>query len=189
MARPKSGDKRTALLNAATTAIAREGLGASTTTIAKLAGIGVGTLFTYFATKEELLNQLFLELKREVYAAIASGFPHQAGAMAQAEHFWNSYLDWGMAHPEKRHATAQLAVSDKISEQIRAQAEEDSAGCYDVLEAHLASGALRDSPPTFVTAIMAALAETTMEFMAKAPEREQIFRRAGFDAFWRATGK
>jgi hypothetical protein len=36
---------------------------------------------------------------------------------------------------------------------------------------------------------MAALAETTMTFMAKEPARADTFRSAGFDAFWRAIGK
>lgn len=189
MARPKSGDKRTAILNAATAAIAEQGLGASTSTMAKMAGVAEGTVFTYFPTKDELLNQLFLELKREVYEFIASGFPVKAGAKAQARHFWHRYLDWGINHPHKRHALAQLAISDRITEASRAQATLASAECYDVLEARLAAGGVKDSSASFVTAMMAALAETTMEFMTRIPDQAEVFRNSGFDAFWRATGK
>ncbi|MDT5049852.1 MAG: hypothetical protein QOF66_170 [Mycobacterium sp.] len=189
MARPKSGNKRAAILSAATKAIAEEGLGASTSKIAELAGIAEGTLFTYFPTKDLLLNQLYLELKREVYELIALGFPGKAAAKLQARHFWNRYLDWGMSFPAKRHASAQLAVSDRITDKIRLQSEQDSAGCYDVLGARLACGSLRDSSPAFVAAVMAALAETTMTFMTKEPARADTFRSAGFDAFWRAIGK
>lgn len=189
MARPRSGDKQAAILNAAAMAIAEEGLGASTAKIAKRAGVAEGTLFTYFATKDELLNQVFLEFKREVYRHIAAGFPVTASAKVQTQHFWNCYLDWGLANPQKRRAGAQLAVSDKITPQIREEAEQSSAGCYDVLEARLASGALKDSSPTFVIAILSALAEASMDFMVRHPEQADHFRNAGFDAFWRATGK
>jgi hypothetical protein len=94
-----------------------------------------------------------------------------------------------MSFPAKRHASAQLAVSDRITDKIRLQSEQDSAGCYDVLGARLACGSLRDSSPAFVAAVMAALAETTMTFMAKEPARADTFRSAGFDAFWHAIGK
>lgn len=189
MARPRSSEKRAAILNAAAQAIAEEGLGAPTSRIAKLAGVAEGTLFVYFPTKDELLNQVFLEFKKEVYEFIATGFPYGADIRVQALHFWSCYLDWGIAHPQKRRTGAQLAVSDKIRPEIRVQAEEHAGGCNDVLEARLAAGALRESPPTFVIAIMSSLADTTIEFMLQTPEKAAVFRHAGFEAFWRATGQ
>ncbi|MCT2736163.1 helix-turn-helix transcriptional regulator, partial [Salmonella enterica subsp. enterica serovar Heidelberg] len=56
MARPKSEDKKQALLEAATQAIAQSGIAASTAVIARNAGVAEGTLFRYFATKDELIG-------------------------------------------------------------------------------------------------------------------------------------
>ncbi|HHG0447272.1 TPA: TetR/AcrR family transcriptional regulator, partial [Citrobacter freundii] len=56
MARPKSEDKKLALLEAATTAFAQSGIAASTAVIARNAGVAEGTLFRYFATKDDLIN-------------------------------------------------------------------------------------------------------------------------------------
>jgi len=58
MARPKSDDKKSAILAAATRVIFQQGLSAATALIAKEAGIATGSLFTYFATKSALFNQL-----------------------------------------------------------------------------------------------------------------------------------
>ena len=58
MARPRSEDKQIALLEAATNVVAEQGLGAPTSLIAKRAGVAEGTLFRYFATKDELLTCL-----------------------------------------------------------------------------------------------------------------------------------
>lgn len=66
MARPKSEDKKKALLEAATTAIAQSGIAASTAVIARNAGVAEGTLFRYFATKDELINELYLHLKQSL---------------------------------------------------------------------------------------------------------------------------
>ncbi len=56
MARPKSDDKRSAIVSAAIRVIAGQGLGAATATIAKEAGVSNGSLFTYFETKADLLK-------------------------------------------------------------------------------------------------------------------------------------
>jgi AcrR family transcriptional regulator len=69
MSRPKISDKRIAILNAATRTIFVRGLGASTAGIAKEAGVATGSLFNYFDTKTDLLNELYLELKREIVSA------------------------------------------------------------------------------------------------------------------------
>jgi AcrR family transcriptional regulator len=54
--------------------IAEAGLGAPTAKIARRAGLATGTLFTYFANKEKLLNELYLELKIEVYRRVDTNF-------------------------------------------------------------------------------------------------------------------
>ena len=66
MARPLSEEKRQALLDAAAEFVASLGTGASTAKIAKAAGVSEGTLFTYFPTKDDLLNQLFLEIEADL---------------------------------------------------------------------------------------------------------------------------
>jgi AcrR family transcriptional regulator len=49
---------RDALVQAATAAVHREGLRVRMSTIAEDAGVGIGTLYRHFATREELLNYL-----------------------------------------------------------------------------------------------------------------------------------
>ena len=66
MARPRSEDKQIALLEAATEVVAEQGLAAPTSLIAKRAGVAEGTLFRYFPTKDELLNALYLDIKRSL---------------------------------------------------------------------------------------------------------------------------
>jgi len=53
VARPKSEDKKQALLEAAAEAFAQSGITASTALIARNAGVAEGTLFRYFATKDD----------------------------------------------------------------------------------------------------------------------------------------
>jgi AcrR family transcriptional regulator len=84
MARIKSPEKRSAILQAAVREIAEVGLGAPTAKIARRAGLATGTLFTYFANKEKLLNELYLELKIEVYRRVNTNFPRKANLERRA---------------------------------------------------------------------------------------------------------
>jgi AcrR family transcriptional regulator len=93
MARVRSPKKRNAILQAAVHEIAKVGLGAPTAKIAKRAGVAAGTLFIYFPNKEDLLNALYIELKREVSARINANCPHQDSLGSRARHLWWSSLD------------------------------------------------------------------------------------------------
>src|ERR1035438_1859976 len=75
VARIKSQDKRNAILGAATKVFAERGLSAATSAISAAAGIAEGTLFTYFTTKDELVNALYREIKLELADAMMSAFP------------------------------------------------------------------------------------------------------------------
>lgn len=189
MARPKSGNKREAILKAAAIAIAEQGLGASTLSISRKAGVAEGSLFTYFPTKDDLFLHLFFELKREAYGAVEVDFPTRASSKTQAKHFFSRYVDWGVNNQEKRQALANLVISERISEEAKRKADEDSAGYSSVMEQRLASGALQNSHAEFGLAVMHALAEATMKFMTRFPSQADEYRDVGFDAFWRAIGK
>ena len=80
MARPRSDDKRSAILAAAIRVIAAQGLSAPTAAIAAEAGVSNGSLFTYFPTKGDLLNQLYIEIKTEMGAAALDGLPTDGDA-------------------------------------------------------------------------------------------------------------
>lgn len=189
MARPRSEDKRNAILEAATEVVAEQGVSAPTARIAKRAGVAEGSLFTYFENKDALLNQLYLELKSDLRQAMTGSFPAAERIAAQARYVWNAYVDWGVANPQKRKAMNQLNVSDRITQQSKDAGMAGFAQINAMMQESLASGVLKDQPPSFGPAIMASLAETTMEFILREPALADRYKSAGFDAFWAAIAK
>jgi AcrR family transcriptional regulator len=187
MARVRSPEKRSAILQAAVHEIAEAGLGAPTAKIARRAGIAAGTLFTYFANKEELLNELYLELKLEVYTRVNANFPHKAGLERRARHVWLNFLDWAIEFPEKRKVSVQLNVSDLITPETRERTAAER-GAVDATLSELGScGALRGLPAGFAAATMAAMQEATMDFVAKQPKQRKELIELAFQVFWRAV--
>ncbi|MDE1148179.1 MAG: TetR/AcrR family transcriptional regulator [Azospirillaceae bacterium] len=188
MARPKSDDRRSAILAAAVRVIAAQGPGATTALIAKEAGVSNGSLFTYFETKADLLNQLYREVKAEMAAAALDGLPDGDDVRAQLFHMWSHWLRWAVASPEKRRVLAHLDVSGEITPDSRQAGRQMMAGIAAVLEHSRANGPMRAVPLGFIVALMQSMANTTMDFMIQEPANADTHCATAFDAMWRMVG-
>ena len=185
MARPRSEDKRSAILEAATRAVETNGLGAPTAGMAEAAGVANGSLFTYFKTKSDLFNQLYLELKTGMAAAIMEDLPRGAGLREQLLHIWQNWMSWATSFPGRRRVLAQLGASDQLTPDTRAAGHAAMAQIAELLERSRANGPMRGAPRGFVVAITNSVAEATMDYMAQDPANSNDHARTGFDALWR----
>jgi AcrR family transcriptional regulator len=165
--------------------VARRGLGAATATIAKEAGVSNGSLFTYYATKADLLNQLYIELKSEMAAVALDGLPTERDIRSQMLHMWSRWLRWAARSPEKRRTLAHLDVSDDVTLGSRQIAHQTMAGIAKLLELSCANGPMRDAPLGFVVALMSAMADATIDFMIRDSENSDDHCATAFDAMWR----
>ena len=65
--REEPQDKKRAALKAALELISEQGFqGAPMSQIASRAGIGVGTIYRYFANKDDMINALYLDIKTRI---------------------------------------------------------------------------------------------------------------------------
>jgi AcrR family transcriptional regulator len=184
MPKPKSDEKRSAILEAATRIIVMQGLSAPTMGIAKEAGIANGSLFNYFETKTDLFNQLYLELKTEM-ASSAMRLRAYAEVREQFFHLRKDWMSWAVPNPHKRRALAQLSVSDEITSETRAGGPKVMAPIAELLERARANGPLQKAPMGFVVALMNSVAEATMDFMTQDPANAKKHIKVGFDALGR----
>jgi AcrR family transcriptional regulator len=186
VARPKSEDKRNAILDAATRVFAERGLTAAPTSeISKQAGVAEGTLFTYFKTKDDLINALYREIKLELADAMMSGFPRKKSVRARLRHVWDGYVNWGVTNPEQRRVLAQLQVSGMLlKESIEAGSApfvEMQSMIRDAVEQHILRA---DLPMELISKMMAASAEATMELIVLKPAMANKYRNGGFEIYW-----
>jgi AcrR family transcriptional regulator len=185
MPRPRSEDRRNAILSAATQVIAAQGLGAATATIAKHAGVSNGSLFLYFDTKATLLNELYVALKTEMGAAAVDGLPVESDPREQVLHMWNQWLRWATSFPEKRRTLAQLDVSDDITAESHRTVSTALNGIADLLERSRVNGPMREAPLGFVLTLTSAVADATIDAMIRDPDQAEINGRIAFEAIWR----
>lgn len=169
MPRPISDDKRSALIAAAIRIIVAQGLSAPTAGIAKEAGVANGSLFTYFETKFDLFNAVYLELKFEMAFIAMKNVAKRKDLREQVLHTWQNWMNWALSFPEKRKALAQPGVSDDVTPATRTMANKALADVAELLERVRAIGPMRETPMSFVLTLMNSVAETTIDFMAQNP--------------------
>jgi AcrR family transcriptional regulator len=187
MARIKSPEKRQALLQSAVREIAETGLGASTARIAKGAGLAEGTMFTYFSSKDDLLNELYLELKTEAYRRIHAGFPRTSRLRDRARHIWTEYLRWAMEKPKERKVSVLLNLSTVVTATTRERLNAEHGIVAGTMDEVGKRGAFKLLPQGFASSAMMAMQEAVMEMAAKKPGQKTLLIEQAFDAFWRMT--
>ncbi|MFG1351913.1 TetR/AcrR family transcriptional regulator [Xanthobacter autotrophicus] len=172
---------------AAIKVIAAQGLSAPTAMIGKEAGVSNGALFTYFETKADLLNQLYIELKTDMAVATLADLPVHADARVQMRHIWNGWVGWATAHPQERRVLAYLNVSNDVTPESHEAASRSQADIALLLERIRAGGPMRDAPLMFVASLMTSVAEATIDFMTRDPANAASHTAAGFEALWRVV--
>jgi AcrR family transcriptional regulator len=187
MARPLSEEKRQALLEAASALVASVGTGASTAKIAEAAGVSEGTLFTYFPTKDDLLNQLFMEIETHFAETMLAPYPKDETPRERLRHIWNRLIDWGLANPTSRKALRQLKVSERVTAQSRRHCQAMLKDARVMVEQCLAGHASPGRAAFYIDTILFGLADITMNAVAAKPKEDKIIRQAGFDLFWKGT--
>jgi AcrR family transcriptional regulator len=191
VARPKSEDKRSAILDAATRLFAERGLAAAPTSeISKRAGVAEGTLFTYFETKDDLINSLYREIKLELADAMMSDFPRKKNVRTRLRHVWDRYVNWGIANPKQRKVLAQLQVSEVLTKESKdaggAPFVEFQIMIRDAIEQRVFRN---DLPAELISKSLATLVEATIDLTVSKPSKADKYRDSGFQMFWAGITK
>jgi AcrR family transcriptional regulator len=191
VARPKSEDKRYAILDAATRLFAERGLTAAPTSeISKQARVAEGTLFTYFKTKDDLINALYRELKLELADAMMSGFPRKKNVRTRLRHVWDRYLDWGIENPRQRKVLAQLQVSEVLTKESTDAGTAPFVEFQNMIRDAIDQRLLRNDLPTeFISKSLTALVEATIDLTASNRSKGKQYRDSGFQMFWSGISK
>lgn len=148
-------DKREAILDAALVLFAERGFhGTAVPLVAERAGVGAGTIYRYFASKEELVNALYQQWKLAMIDALVADFPFHAEVREQFRTFWRRWAGFVLERPrvatflELHHHAPYL---DARSRGVEAQMMTFVTGFF---EQARAAGVVRDAPAPVLIAIV-----------------------------------
>jgi AcrR family transcriptional regulator len=98
--RRAGGDKREAILEAALELFVERGFfGTAVPEIADRAGVGAGTIYRYFDSKEALVNAIYRQEKLRFAHAVLDDFPPAAPTREQFRLLWTRMASFATAHP------------------------------------------------------------------------------------------
>ncbi|MCF8469824.1 MAG: TetR/AcrR family transcriptional regulator [Parvibaculum sp.] len=118
---PAKPDKRRQIMEAALSLLSDEGFhGASMAKLAKTAGVPVGTIYRHFAGKEELIHDLYIEIKQERFTAMLDGYDAEAPLRARFDTFWGNSFDYCLSHPREFRFAEQYAFSPFLKDVSKA---------------------------------------------------------------------
>ncbi len=122
MARIKDTTKVDAIFNATLKLVREEGLvGIKMSKVAKAAGIATGTLYIYFKNKEELIDNLYLKLKRESSERLFKDYSESMTLRQGFEYIWRGYFNEMISHPAEVIFIEQYYRSPFVKEEMLAE--------------------------------------------------------------------
>jgi AcrR family transcriptional regulator len=95
-------EKADAILDAALDLFVADGFhGTAVPRVAERAGVGAGTIYRYFESKEALVNALYQRWKTAVGSRVVTDFPFDKPPREQFRTVWERMADFAVAHPRE----------------------------------------------------------------------------------------
>ena len=183
--REKDNNKVAAIFKATLKTVLREGFSAlKMGSVAKEAGIATGTLYVYFESKEELINELYLELKRRNATQFLEGYDVAAPFMVNFEKIWKNYVNTMLRQPEASAFLEQYYRSPYLRQSVKDETDKLLAPIFELLEKGKLERLVKDIPtPLLVIQLSGTISEFVRwhesgQVAATETEINQVFKMA-----------
>jgi TetR/AcrR family transcriptional repressor of multidrug resistance operon len=114
--RHKDDNKNRAICDAAIELITKNGFAdTSMSKIAKAAGVSPATIYVYFENKEDLLNKLYLFVKREMSTELLRGVKPEQSTEEAFKIIWHNFYNFAVENPVRFAFTEQFANSPMVA--------------------------------------------------------------------------
>lgn len=135
-----------------------------TSKIAKEAGVANGTLFNYFPTKEQLINELYLKIKVHLITFLSDGLENKETIRQKIEHLWRRYIKWGTTDRDKFVFLCHFHNSPFIHSVSMQEAVKGFQFVFDILEEGISEKTLIDIDVQLMTEFVFSSAKTVINY-------------------------
>jgi AcrR family transcriptional regulator len=184
--RVKSPEKRKALLKATLSLVNNNGFHAAPMSkIAKLANVSPATIYIYFENKQDLINQLYLEVKSAFSEHAFQNFSEEMPVKKGFEIIWNNIANYKIDQPEESNFLSQCDNTPMIDEKRRQEGLKNIEPLLNLWERGKSEGIIKDICPY----ILYAYAIYPLAFLMTAQQREDFelkedLKAIAFQAAW-----
>lgn len=187
MVRKLSPEKRETFLNAALKLFVENGVQTtSTAKIAQEAGTAAGTLFIYFPTKQNLIDELILKISREQSENTKTQLSPELSAQGMFLAIWNSTIHWFLENIQAYQYVQQVRDSGVISAEVVQETEKLFDYYYIAIQKGLAEGCIKpyalELAGTYLYYDIVAVMNHLIAQPDQSKHEETI--QIGFELFW-----
>ena len=180
-------DKVDKILEAALQLFTTKGFhGTPTSEIARMAGVANGTLFHYFKTKEDLINNLYLRVKNEMVEESVGGIEKIESIKLKMEYLWSRTIQWAMNHPQKIFFIQQYMYSPYITTNTQEEVDKIKEVYVNLIQEGIECGEIKDVPVELVYVMGTQQLFGTIQYLVINPEKyhSSEFMNTAFNLFY-----
>lgn len=181
---PKPSDKREAALQATLELITEQGFHAAPMSqIAERARISVGTIYIYFKNKEELINALYIEIKKKLTQKIVGRQGISGSVKDRFKQYLKGFMRYSFEHPAEILFTEQYENSPLITKETRHEIAKIVTPLRELFETARNDGLLKDLPLTvLLTMFSGAVMSYLKMHLSIQPEESEL--EIAIEAIW-----
>jgi AcrR family transcriptional regulator len=187
MVRTLSPDRRGSFLSAALKLFVAQGVtNTSTAEIAREAGTAAGTLFLYFPTKQDLLDELVLKIGQEESDHIQQLLKPSLSAREAFFTIWQGTVHWFLENMEAFLFIQQVRDTGMISKAAVQESGKFFGFYYDAIQKGLAEGSIKPYPIDLIGDFLYQDIVAVMNHLRRQPDlgRQEEIIQQGFDMYW-----
>lgn len=184
----KQSEKRKAILEASLNLFCEKCYqDTSTASISQAANVGTGTLFCYFDSKEDLVNELYLQSKEEFAIYIEEGVWEYPTFKTRLRHILNRIIEWYIENPKKILFMTQYRSSALITNATREKATERFTIITDVVKKAVETGEASTESAELLSALISGYFHMASQYlMDKATETNlKKWQDEAFTVIWK----
>jgi AcrR family transcriptional regulator len=187
MVRKPSPEKREQFLRSALKLFVAHGVqNTSTAAIAKDAGTAAGTLFLYFPTKQDLIDEVVMEIVKAQSKSIKAALEPTLSSKEYFHLIWQGTIRWFLAHMQAYEYIQQVRDTGMISDEVVQESNQYFDYYYTAIRKGLAEPAIKPYPIELVGEMLYRAIVAIMNLVKAQPDTSQHegYIRAGFEIFW-----
>ena len=181
-------DKRTAIIETALKLFTERGFhGTSTAQISKEAGVATGTLFNYFPTKEDLINNLYFEVKGKLSRSMGNGIEIESSFQDKLRRLWSNLIKWGIDNQEEFLFVDQFCSSPYITKFTREEVMKEYVFLRNLVNEGIKTGEIKDFSPELTISMFyqGSRAVVNLILNSDPSQDENELIEDGFQIIWR----
>ena len=187
---PELTEKQEAILDATLELIGERGFhGTPMSAIAEKAGVGAGTIYRYYESKEELINALYIREKQAINAQVLEGYSEDLSARDAVGLMFRNAINARACQSARFRFLDQYYNSPFIGDESRRIREQLMSEYVEIIERGVRDGEIRDLPrPVVMAMIFGPLAQLVNASQLKDVTLDDELIEQALDSIWRSIG-